>query len=125
MGIISNNCQLEIDPFVLYWMNSSHIQIWFDSVSELFTWGEKVCDAYVTKESLSPKGIIENNLLFHRTMFVKSIPSDFVLASMLVNEMSSTVRFKDSSFWKVNGCVTFKDSSFWKVNACVSWKRSL
>lgn len=111
MGIISNNCQLEIDPFVLYWMNSSHIQIWFDSVSELFTWGEKVCDAYVTKESLSPKGIIENNLLFHRTMFVKSIPSDFVFASMLVNEVSSALRFKDSSFWK--------------VNACVSWKRSL
>lgn len=125
MGIISNNCQLEIDPFVLYWMNSSHIQIWFDSVSELFTWGEKVCDADVTKGSLFPKGIIENNLVFHRTMFVKSIPSDFVLASMLVNEMSSAVRFKDNSFWKVHGCVTFKDSSFWKVNACVSWKRSL
>lgn len=37
VGIISNNCQLEIDPFVLYRMNSSHIQICFDSVSELFT----------------------------------------------------------------------------------------
>lgn len=55
VGIISNNCQLEIDPFVLYRMNSSHIQICFDSVSELFTWGEKV---YLTKASLSPKGII-------------------------------------------------------------------
>lgn len=102
MGIISNNCQLEIDLFVLYRMNSSHIQIWFDrhSVSELLTWGEKVCDADVTKGSLSPKGIIENNLAFYRTKFVKSIPSDFVLASMLINEVSSAVRFKDSCFWK-------------------------